>query len=237
MRVLKFGGSSLADPDRLRNVAVIVGEAAGNGPVAVVVSAMGGVTDDLIAAASAAAEGGDGFRAMVAAVADRHRETAAAVAADDELQAIGASLDTILRELSDLLHGASLVGECTARTSDAVLSCGERMSSLLVAATLRRSGLAAEACDARCLIVTDDDFGNARVDMEGTETRVREYFRDNRPLQVVTGFIGANSRGETTTLGRGGSDFTASVIGAALRRRAGGRVCRDLDRCGRRDER
>lgn len=216
MRVLKFGGSSVANAERIHGVVEIIRRAAENGPVAVVVSALGGVTDDLIAAADAAASGDDGYPDLIAAIAERHRATAKEVVAAGDLETIEKAVDEIIDELKDWLQGASLVGECTARTGDAVLSCGERMSSLLVAAALRRAGTDAEACDARQVIVTDDNFGHARVDIDRTTALVKQYFADTRPLQVVTGFIAASDRGETTTLGRGGSDFTASLLGAAL---------------------
>ena len=119
-------------------------------------------------------------------------------------------------ELGQVLHGISLVGECTARTRDSVLSCGERLSAQLVAAALRESGTPTEACDARSLIVTDGEFGNARVDFSATRKRVRDHFAGEDATQVVTGFIAADPSGDTTTLGRGGSDYTAAILGAAL---------------------
>jgi aspartate-semialdehyde dehydrogenase len=182
----------------------------------VVVSALGGVTDDLIAAAETATAGNDEFQEQILALDRRHRKTAAAVAAADELAEIERSLDVVLDELANLLHGAALVGECTARTMDSVLSCGERLSAMLAAAALRKSGVEATACDARRLIVTDSSFGNARVDLEDSSSRIKEHFSSAEGLQVVTGFIAANPEGDTTTLGRGGSDYTAALLGAAL---------------------
>jgi len=196
-------------------VVEIVEDAAADGPVAVVVSAFGGVTDDLVAASKAAAAG-DPYTDAVRAIQTRHQAAAEALVSTGENAEIGASIDEIFEELEKVLHGASLVGECTPRTRDAVLSCGERLSAQLVAAALRRAGADAEFCDARRLIVTDQDFGNARVDMETTSKLVREFFTDPKATQVVTGFIAANNRGETTTLGRGGSDYTAALLGAAI---------------------
>jgi len=216
MRVFKFGGSSLASPERIGEVARIVAGAAADGPLAVVVSALGGVTDDLIAAANAAAGGDGDYQERILALDRRHRETAAKVAAADEVAEIERALDAVVDELANLLHGAALVHECTARTMDAVLSCGERLSAMLLAANLRAGGTDAEVCDSRRIIVTDGTFGNARVDMESTTTLIVEHFTGRQPLQVVTGFIAADPGGETTTLGRGGSDYTASLLGAAL---------------------
>jgi aspartate-semialdehyde dehydrogenase len=193
----------------------IVKGAVADGPVTVVVSALGGVTDDLVKASSAAAAG-DQYQELVEAIGGRHREAADGLVADEEIEEITSSIDLVFEELHKVLHGASLVGECTPRTADAVLSCGERLSAQLVAAALRRHGVAAELSDARELIVTDSTFGNARVDLDETASKVRSFFDDHDTTQVVTGFIAADGSGETTTLGRGGSDYTAALLGAAL---------------------
>ena len=215
MKVLKFGGSSLATPERVNNVVEIIENAVADGQVAVVVSALGGVTDDLIESSATAADG-DRYDNAVAEIRDRHHTAAKELASSGELEKIESSIDVVFDELGKVLHGASLVGECTPRTRDAVLSCGERLSAQIVAAALRRNGSAAEFCDARRLITTDRDFGNARVDMKTTAEKVNDFFADRTAIQVVTGFIAANEHGETTTLGRGGSDYTAALLGAAL---------------------
>jgi aspartate-semialdehyde dehydrogenase len=215
MKILKFGGSSLATAERVRSVVEIIEGTVAEGPAAVVVSALGGVTDDLIAAGNSAA-GGDGYLDAVAAIRDRHRKASAELVTAEESEQLGLLIDEVFEELEKVLHGASLVGECTPRTLDAVLSCGERLSAQLVAAALRRNGTPAEFCDARRLIATNKDFGNARVDMETTTTQVGEFFSSREMTQVVTGFIAADEKGETTTLGRGGSDYTAALLGAAL---------------------
>lgn len=228
MRILKFGGSSLATPDRVRAVCDIVAAAAEGGPVAVVVSAFGGVTDVLLDAATGAGRGEDGYREALAALGERHRRAAAELAAAGERPALDAEIARAVDDLGDLLHGARLVREASARTRDAVASYGERLSAAIVAAALRACGVAAAACDARRLIVTGPEFGAARVDFDASYDRVRAHFAalspsntgagaaPLQPLQVVTGFLGATPEGETTTLGRGGSDYTASLLGAAL---------------------
>ena len=215
MKILKFGGSSLASAERIRGVVSIVNEGLADSPSAVVVSALGGVTDDLIAT-SAAAAGGDGYGELMEAIRTRHHAAATELLTGDEAEKISAHVDGVMDELGQVLHGISLVGECTARTRDLVLSCGERLSAQLVAAALRESGTPTEACDARSLIVTDGEFGNARVDFSATRKRVRDHFAGEDATQVVTGFIAADPSGDTTTLGRGGSDYTAAILGAAL---------------------
>jgi len=216
MKVLKFGGSSLAAAETLaRVVEIVVAEHAAGG-VVVVVSAQGGVTDALVEAARLAEQGSEAFRERHAQIATRHRTALAALAGAAEHPAVEAAIEADLGELHNLLHGVFLIREASPRTLDSVMSYGERLSAPLVAAALRHAGVDAEACDARRLIITGPEFGAGRVDMRATEARIREYFAVPRPLQVVTGFIGTTVDGETTTLGRGGSDYTASLLGAAL---------------------
>jgi aspartate-semialdehyde dehydrogenase len=215
MKILKFGGSSLASAERIRQVTAIVNDGLGDGPIGVVVSALGGITDDLLAAADAASRGDD-CEGPVEKIRSRHHTVAAGLLDDDEVEAIASRIDGVVDELGRVLHGISLVGECTPRTGDAVLSCGERLSSELVAAALRGSGTPADACDARNLIATDGRFGDARVDLAATTEKVRTHFAGSTTTQVVTGFIASGPTGDTTTLGRGGSDYTAAILGAAL---------------------
>ncbi|MEM7050272.1 MAG: bifunctional aspartate kinase/homoserine dehydrogenase I [Acidobacteriota bacterium] len=220
MKVLKFGGSSLATPERIVTVAGILATALESGPVACVLSAFGGVTDDLAAAARAAEQRDESYREIVERLAERHRAAAESLAGEDERSALGDAIGRAFEDLDDLLRGVWLVREASPRTCDSILSYGERLSTGIVAAALRRVGIEAERCDARRLVVTDDRFGNARVDLDATYDRLREFFSGATSLQVVTGFLGATPAGETTTLGRGGSDYTAALIGAALKAKA-----------------
>jgi len=216
MRVLKFGGSSLATPDRVRGVVRLVGEAASMGGVAVVVSAFGGVTDDLLRSARRAAERDEGWRDELAALRERHREAVAELAPEGERAALAAEVDALLDDLGDLLHGVYLLVELTPRSRDSISAYGERLSALVVAAALRAQGVDAWALDARRAIVTDATFGAAQVEIETTYDRLRRAVEERSGVPVVTGFIAATAGGQTTTLGRGGSDLTASLLGAAL---------------------
>jgi aspartate kinase len=221
--VMKFGGTSLADAGRIRQVGAIVRRLAARKPV-VVVSALAGVTDALLAAAADAAAG----RAAevgrhVTRLAKRHTEALAALAlAPRAAAAVARDLDAELRELGGVLHGIVLLREPGRRSLDLVVSFGERLSARLVAAHLRALGLRAVDVDARGLIVTDDDHGEAAVDLPTTRRRTRaglgRLLRAGR-LPVVTGFIAKSREGATTTLGRSGSDYTASLLGEALRAR------------------
>jgi len=215
MKIMKFGGSSLASAERIRSVATIVRDGLATSPAAVVVSAMGGVTDQLISVSTAAA-GGGAVEPILESLRDRHLTAVGELLTGGEADAASARTDAVIDELARLLHGISLVGECSPRTRDAVLSSGERLSAPLLASALRSIGTPAEYCDARTFIVTDDGYGNARVDTAATEHRIRDHFGGVEATQIVTGFIAAGASGATTTLGRGGSDYTASILGAAL---------------------
>jgi aspartokinase/homoserine dehydrogenase 1 len=216
VKILKFGGSSLAKPERVESVCRIVARAAGEGQIAVVVSAFGGVTDSLLGTTGAAARREDSYLPRIEGLERRHRVAVEALAPEAERAALDAFVGEIFAGVRDLVHGVYLLREASARTLDAVASAGERLSAAIVAAALRRDGLDAEACDARKLIVTGPEFGGARVREPETHARVRAHFATPRPLQVVTGFIASTEDDETTTLGRGGSDYTASILGAAL---------------------
>lgn len=216
MRVLKFGGSSVATPESVRAVASIVKTASSANGMVVVVSAFGGVTDALIRTANQAARSDESWLTTHGELARRHEAAISDLSPASERSTLLAEVGARFGELRNLLQGVSLVGECSARTLDSVMSFGERLSAIAVAAALRESGQDAEACDGRALVVTDGAFGSAQVDLDATRTRVRQHVSSRSRLQVMTGFIGATPAGETTTLGRGGSDYTASIVGACL---------------------
>ncbi|MGH7468321.1 MAG: bifunctional aspartate kinase/homoserine dehydrogenase I [Longimicrobiales bacterium] len=214
LRVLKFGGTSVGSAERIQSVASLIAERAPSEPLVVVVSAMAGVTNELVDAARRAA-GGERVDAPVEALAERQRAVAGTVSLPNERAALLQQLDRWTADLHSLLHGVSLVRDCSPRVLDAILAHGELFAAALVAAALRASEVAAESCDARTLIVTDDTFGRAIVDREATHARLRAHAWAPE-LHVVTGFIAATANGTTTTLGRGGSDYTGTLIGAAL---------------------
>ncbi len=211
MIIMKFGGTSVAGPAQLRRVASLVGAAAR--PAVVVVSAMGGETDALLALGRQA-EAGDlaGALARADAVEARHRAAAPDVG-------VAASLEPALAELRQLLRGVALLGEQTPRSRALLGSLGERLCAPLAAAWLRAGGQAAEAVDARALLVTDDRFESAAVQMELSRARARAALGPlcaRGVVPVVTGFIGATVDGVTTLLGRGGSDWSAALFGSFM---------------------
>jgi aspartate kinase len=205
MIVMKFGGTSVGDAVRIRTVVRLVAERADRRPV-VVVSALSGVTNLLLDTAHRALKG----PAPAADLADRHRKV---------LSDLGLPGDLVQEELDDLrslLKGITLVGELTPRSLDCILSFGERLASKVVAAAFRDAGHAATACNAYDLgLVTDDRFGSANP-LESCYEGLGKAVRAVEGIPVVTGFIGKDRRGNITTLGRGGSDYSASILGRAV---------------------
>ncbi len=219
MIVHKFGGTSVGSAERIAGVADILIE--NSGPKVAVVSAMSGVTDQLIAGARAAAEGQDGtYREIKAALLARHLQTAEDLlkSRTERLEA-GGMIEDRLHDLERLYRSIAVLGEVTRRGYDAVSSFGEQLSASLLAAVLRERGLRAQALSAAGLIVTDSNFGAAHPLMEATRQRLQERLRpliEQDVLPVITGYIAANEAGVTTTLGRGGSDYSAAIIAAGL---------------------
>ena len=219
-KVLKFGGSSVGSPSRIEKIVEIVADPRRYAPGevrAVVVSAFQGVTDTLIKLSLLASSKSDSLQQELKELEKRHLEALQEILPATKRSAPLASIKVLINELSDLLQGVSLVGECSARTLDHIMSFGERMSAFVVAEAFTQHGHIAEVVDARGLIKTNDDYGNARSNREVTDRAIREYFAERTALQIVTGFIGSTTKGShTTTLGRGGSDLSASIVGAAL---------------------
>lgn len=216
-KILKFGGTSVATAENIRSVAEIVRAASASGGVAVVVSALGGVTDGLLRCVRLAAARDAAYNDRRREIEGRHLAVLDEVSSPDERAAVRDEIAAAFRDLHDLLHGAYLLREASSRIRDGISSYGERLSSHIVAAAFRRAGLRAAPCDARRLIVTGSEFGAAQVDLVTTYERIRRHFEQpDLALQVVTGFIAATPEGQTTTLGRGGSDYTAALLGAAL---------------------
>ncbi|MFW6215719.1 MAG: aspartate kinase [Alkalispirochaetaceae bacterium] len=218
MKVMKFGGSSLADADRIRSVASIVTESGGS-TAAMVLSAMKGVTDLLITAATRAAAGDAQYKEELATIIERHREVAEDLLADSpERRPVREAVDALIEELGDLLRGVELVQECSPRTLDLIVSFGERLNCTICAAYLRSQGDPAQMVDARKLIITDNTHGSAVVEFDRSYRLIEDALAGlpEGTIPVITGFIASTEDGVTTTLGRNGSDYTASLIGAAL---------------------
>jgi aspartate kinase len=218
--VAKFGGTSVGDATAIRRTAGIIKGRLSRGPV-VVVSALAGTTNALLAAAEHASSGN-----LVAAISTVQQLRERHLAAVKELIGTGREADelaavesVLLDELAHLMEALSVLGHATPRSIDTVASLGEQLSAPMVAAAFRREGIDAEFVDARKVLVTDNQFGRAEPQFDAIGVAARQYLvplvADGK-VPVLGGYIGATAEGVTTTLGRGGSDYSASLFGAAL---------------------
>jgi len=212
MKVLKFGGTSVGSPEAVHALVTI---AKNSGERIFVISAFSGITDSLLQAAKLASEGHE-WQQLFQTVSERHHSMIAALLQSPYREEATTGTQTLLDEISSLLLGISLVQDLSPRTLDLAASYGERLSAGIVSRVLTQSGIEAEAVDARRLIITDDKFGAAHWLESETLPRVRSVFANFSRTAVVTGFIASTLDGITTTLGRGGSDFTAGILGACL---------------------
>jgi aspartokinase/homoserine dehydrogenase 1 len=215
MRVVKFGGTSVGSHAAIDSIMNILKdpEHAGKTPVAVV-SAFSGVTDTLIDMARKAAAGDASYRELFEKLTVRHRDAAAHFLKSEEKKAAITEMNGLFDELGRILEGIFLLGEHSARTMDLVMSFGERLSAGLLARIFTAHGIKAVYLDTRPIIKATDRFGNAQFLPEPTFAHIRAL--PKAPLRVATGFIASTVDGQTVTLGRGGSDLTAAIFGAAL---------------------
>jgi aspartate kinase len=218
---MKFGGTSVEDAKAMDRTAAIVGGRRKKGlQTIVVVSAMAKVTDQLLAAAAAAGRGDkSGALAISARLRNRHIDTATELLDEQRFAGLQAAIHQEFDALDDLLRGIAAVGELTARTSDLVVSFGERLSSRMVAAAFDQRGLNGTHVDARTCIITDAHYGKAAPQEAAIEAKLTELVLpliEEGRTPVMGGFIGSTVEGITTTLGRGGSDYTAALVGGGL---------------------
>ena len=212
MIVMKFGGSSVGALARVQTVArIIVHETEEK---VVVLSAMSGVTDALLKAGSAAAAGTN-YQTTYDEIIAKYRSLLEGLGAEERPRA-DARLTTLAEDLQEVLDAIAAFRFCITRMRDLLVSFGERMICALMPYFLRSLGAASHEVDARTLIVTDDHFGNARVLFGETEAKLAAWKKGLQDVPVVTGFIAATSDGMTTTLDRGGSDYTATIIGSGI---------------------
>jgi len=220
-QVMKFGGTSVGDASCIARTAQIVAGAASENAIVVVVSAIGGVTNRLIDAAKRAEMGDHGAGAnLIDSLRQQHEAVLTSlVASKESRQPLVRKMDEALAEARRLFDGTALLRELTPRALDSISSLGERLSAPIVASALHELGERSEVIDATELIVTDSYHGGAEPQMDLTrrrsELRLRPLLKEGI-IPVITGFIGATSEGVLTTLGRGGSDYSATILGAAL---------------------
>jgi len=229
--VMKFGGTSVAGAERIAGVVSIARDfraarlphapREGGGRLVIVVSAFSGVTDALVQAAhSAAGRDEQTFRQVAQDLRQKHWAAIdALVPFGDRHASLRAEVEALVSGFENLCRAVTILGELTPRGLDAVASLGERLSARIVAAALREAGIASQAVEATALIVTDDCFTAATPQMDATRAKTREVLLpllEQGSVPVVTGFIGATADGATTTLGRGGSDYSAAILSSCL---------------------
>ncbi len=219
MIVMKFGGTSVQDAQAIDRAAAIVHPRLPERPV-IVVSALAKITDQLLAMAAAAGAGKrEQALELCRAARERHYNTAADLLGTHAFEQIAPELESDFDGLEELLRGVVAVGELTLRTTDAIAGFGERVSSKIAAAAFSQRGIEAAHVDSRRCIVTDAGFGKAVPHFEETDSRLAETVRpllERGRVPVMGGFIGSTREGIPTTLGRGGSDFSAAIVGAGL---------------------
>ena len=215
MQVLKFGGTSVGSVENLNKVVEIIKSQKNEGePLYVVCSALGGVTDQIINAAKEAEKGINEYQNEIEAIRNRHLTVATELCGN--VDTVSAHIDFSCNKISSLLSGVQLLGQLPDHTLAHLSSFGERLSCYIINAIFQHHGFASEYVKASDLIKTNNDYISAKVDFESTNVNIIRTFKNFTDVAVITGFISSNIEGHITTLGRGGSDFTASIFAAAL---------------------
>ena len=217
MQVLKFGGSSVANADNISNVISIVQHAISKDRTIVVVSALGGTTDALIKCAVMASSGDESYKNLVREIEQRHLDTVKKLIPVNNQSSVLSLVMKYCNEIEDVCNGVFLLNELSPRTKDRIVGFGELLSSRIISAAMEAVQLKNCWKDAREIIQTDEQYGNASVDFKSTNHSILHFFSSAKEnLFIVPGFIASTSNGSPSTLGRGGSDYTAAILAAAL---------------------
>lgn len=216
MKVLKFGGTSVGSSQNINKVIAILKAKSQEDTVICVVSAIGGITDKLLNAGHLAKNKDEKHLQEFENIKEIHFKVL-----NELLPKPSKSITTVvedkLNQLKELLNGIYLINELSPKTSDKLVSFGERLSSTIIAETMKNQGFDVELKNSQELIVTDDNFTRAQVNFEVTNKNIKSYFKTPKQITILPGFVAKSTSGEPTTLGRGGSDFTAAIIAAALK--------------------
>lgn len=228
MQVLKFGGTSVANAENISKVISIVKNSLKKDNTIVVVSALGGITDMLLNAAKNAASGSEDYKKQIAEIERRHFELVKNLIPVAQQSHLLSLVKTAINEIEDICNGIYLLNEITLRTKDRMASYGEWLSSQIIAAAFKFDGIDAGWKDARALIKTNSNYTQAQVNFKSTDANIIEFFAPyatgnigeksaKHVLYILPGFIASNDAGITTTIGRGGSDYTAAIVASALK--------------------
>ena len=217
MKILKFGGTSVGNAERILHVVdIIQNYHLSNVKIAAVFSAFSGVTDQLIEVSNRAIKRDNSYLGLYQNLRLKHIDIFDLLVTHSKKKSALKHITDHFDELNDILKGLYLLRELTPRILDNILSYGERLSAFIISEALKSKNVDCEYVNTATIIKTDSGFGNAHVNYELTNRNIIDHFKTHSQIQIITGFIASNDDGEITTLGRGGSDFTASIIGAAV---------------------
>lgn len=218
MRVIKFGGTSLGTSELFLSVAKIISDRSDKEFTIVVLSAIGGITDKLLETIELAGSGNQNYINLLENIKSIHYDFLSKVVDVKHYQQIQSQIKNLLVQLEDKLKGVFLLQECSNRISDSIVTYGEYLSNSIMVGALKSPGKECEFHDARELIRTNSNYGDAEVNFDVTNRLLKEWFAQLKKNQIpiVNGFTGSDENGHITTLGRSGSDFTATIIGGAL---------------------
>lgn len=217
MKILKFGGTSVANAENIKLVKNILQKNKGT-KMAVVVSAFGGVTDLLLSTLNLASQQDLNYENNLNKIEERHLQTIKELFPVELQSGILSKVKSELNDLETLLEGSYLIGEVTPKLGDKVVSYGEILSSFIISEFFKSEGIELELKNGRELIITDEVFGNATVDFELTYTHCNNYFTNTpHKVTIIPGFVSSSYSGKPTTLGRGGSDYSAAILAAATK--------------------
>tara|TARA_B100001057_G_scaffold500907_1_gene618741 strand:- start:31218 stop:33665 length:2448 start_codon:yes stop_codon:yes gene_type:complete len=218
VKVLKFGGTSVANAENISKVIKILENESKKYKIAVVVSALGDTTDMLIEAGELATAKDENYLEVFQQIADRHNNIVEGLIKGQKKQTVLKQVNSKLEELKQILQGIYLINEFSNKTIDKIVSFGELLSSYIISEALEQALQNSSLKDSRELILTDSTFTNAIVKTKETSTNISTFFKKNKDKVVVLpGFVSRNKNNDTTTLGRGGSDYTAALIASALK--------------------
>jgi aspartokinase/homoserine dehydrogenase 1 len=217
MQVLKFGGTSVGNAVNITKTMDIVKDRLHRGRAFVVVSALGGTTDQLILCGSLASQGNETYKDLLRQIEQRHLDTVKELVPVQSQSSVLSLVKKLINEMEDICNGVFLLGELSDRTRDRIMSYGELTSSQIINAAFHAIGVKSVWQDSQALIRTDSKFGNAVVNFAVTNENIRQFAHaQSADVIVLPGFIASDPNGVTTTLGRGGSDYSASILAAAL---------------------
>ncbi|WP_456420723.1 bifunctional aspartate kinase/homoserine dehydrogenase I [Lutibacter sp.] len=216
MKVLKFGGSSVASSENIYKVIHIIKKSSEKSKIAVIVSAFGGITNLLLEAGELACTNNDLYKEKLEGIEKRHLQIVRELIPISNQSSILGTVKKMLNKLENILEGVFLINELSNKTADKIVSFGELLSSYIIAEAMKNSNLDVSLKNTQELIFTDENFSNATVKFKETNTAIKYFFKQNKTkIVILPGFIAATNKGETSTLGRGGSDYTAAIISAA----------------------